>query len=92
MTAADTTDPVTLDFHTELYGRQAIDQAVASFAALGEFRVEVVGQYLRVTIRSGSAAALLGREFANHALSLAVVGAAGDEPDGDKASGAVDAT
>jgi len=92
MTPVDTADPITLDFHTELYGRRAIDQAVAAFAALGEFRVEVVGHYLRVTIQSASGAARLSREFANHALSLAVVGAASDEPDVDRAPGAGDAT
>jgi hypothetical protein len=81
MTVVDTDDPITLDFHTELYQRRAIDQSIAAFAALGEFHVEEAGPYLRVTIRSPRGAARLGRDFANHALSLAVVGAAGDEPD-----------
>ncbi len=80
MTVVNNADPITLDFHTELYPPRVIDQAIAAFAALGEFHVEEVGPPLRVTVRSARGSARLGRELANHALSLAVVGAAGDEP------------
>jgi hypothetical protein len=91
MTVAATANPVTFDLHVELYPRPAIDRAVAAFAELGHFDVEPVGRYHRVTIRSAGDAAALGHEFANHVLSLAVVGAAGDEPGVSRPSGADDA-
>ena len=92
MTVMDTADRITLDLHVDLYPRPAIDRAIASFAALGEFSVEITGQYHRVTVKSAAGAAALGREFTNHVLSLAVVGVSGDEPDVARAPGAVDAT
>jgi hypothetical protein len=67
---------ITLALHADLYPRFAVDQAVAAFAGLGELSVEAEGDYLRVTIRpaAGAAAAVLGAELANYALSVAVVG------------------
>jgi hypothetical protein len=83
--------PITLDLHSQLYPRHAIDRAVASYATLGEIQVEVVGQYTRVTIRAGAGTPDLGRAFANHVLSLTMV----DGPDADNAAppppGAADA-
>lgn len=67
-----------LDLHADLYRPDAVDRAVAAFAAVASCTVERHGPYLRVRIaaRDGRDPALLARHLANWALAASVLDAA----------------
>jgi hypothetical protein len=67
-----------LDLHGDLYRPEAVERAVAAFAALASCTVERHGPYLRVHLSAlgGRDAALLKRHLANWALAASVAGRA----------------
>jgi hypothetical protein len=66
-----------IDFHAELYPREALERAAAAYAPLAEVAIERHGAYHRALIRARQApvAAALRHEFANFVLASCAVGA-----------------
>ncbi|MBI5478977.1 MAG: hypothetical protein HY906_08985 [Deltaproteobacteria bacterium] len=72
-----------------LYSREAVERAVAAFAALADCRLVQAGEYLEVRVRAhrGRSSSLVARQLANHALAETVVGL---EPVSDVAAPSAD--
>jgi hypothetical protein len=67
----------TVDFHGELYPREALERAAAAYAPFAEVTIESLGAYHRARVRprQGLAAETLRHEFANFVLASCAVGA-----------------
>ena len=66
-----------LDLHSALYPRAALDRAVAAYAEVAEVTLQPAGDHVRVTLRGRGALAadVLRHEFANFVLAACALDA-----------------